>query len=175
MFNKFMPAAIVVALFSTTFAMASTTTPLVNHDQFSVGQGDIETQFAMVPEIFAGDADQTNFTLNLGVNYFLTDVFAPGIEFQVEHQGGATGAGFLPNLKAYYPGLGRVLPYFQVGLGYAHFASADLFDFRLGPGIDFLLSNTVAIGIQLKYDLAVGDVTIHRIAFPIDFAIYFKL
>ena len=33
----------------------------------------------------------------------------------------------------------------------------------------------VALGIQFRYDLGTGSGTVHRIQFPVQFAIYFKL
>ena len=155
-------------------ASASTTTPLVSKDTYTVGKGDLEIFFALDPEIIRGAADSEVIQLKLGANYFLTDIFAPGMEIDYAHAGGDTFR-FLPNLKAYWPLHNRVLPYAQIGIGYAHASGVDLFDFAIGPGVDFMLSNTVAIGIQFRYDLLTGDGTLHELQFPIDFALYFKL
>ncbi|HLG18625.1 MAG TPA: hypothetical protein VI895_02275 [Bdellovibrionota bacterium] len=156
-------------------AQASTTTPLVSHDSYSVGTGDIETAFSFDADILRGDFEDERVKFNLGVNYFLNDILAPGLEVEVEHLGGENGFRFLPNLKAYWPTHSRVLPYFQVAIGYAHVAGADLFDFGVGPGINFLLSNSVAIGLQVRYDLGTGDGTYHLFHIPAQFAVYFKL
>ncbi len=156
-------------------AWASTTTPLISHEHYSVGQGDLQVKFDLNPNIIRGDASTEIVTLGLGANYFLTDIWAPGLDVRYEHVTGANTFRFLPNVKAYWPGLGRTLPYAQVAIGYTHVFGDDCFDFGIGPGIDYLLSNTVAIGAQFRYDLAVGNNTFHDIQFPIGFQIYFKL
>ncbi len=153
---------------------ASTTTPLTSHNPYTVGKGDLETDISFNADIFRGDADAENVSFTLGANYFLTDIFAPGAEFEFEHDGG-NSARFFPNLKAYWPLHKRVLPYVQLGFGYAHIPGDDGFDFGIGPGINYLLSNTVALGIQFRYDLFAGDATVHELQFPLNFSIYFKL
>jgi opacity protein-like surface antigen len=177
MFMKFRFGALAMlgaAVLVSAPAAASTTTPIMSQEAYTVGQGDIQTVFNGNPFILRGDASDEVFTLNLGANYFFTDILAPGVEISVIKSGG-TFFRFLPNLKAYWPGLGRVLPYGQFGIGYFHGLGADLFDMRIGFGIDYLLANNVAIGLGFQYDLGAGDGTFHQIGFPFGFNIYFKL
>lgn len=157
-------------------SFASSTTPLFSRENFTIGKGDLETDFGLDVDIFRGDVKAENLQLTLGANYFVTDIVAPGLELEIGHVSGAgTSAKFLPNVKLYWPLHNRFNPYFQAGVGYAHVPGADLFDFSIGPGFNYMLSNTVAIGMQFRYDLGTGNGTIHQIQFPINFSIYFKI
>jgi opacity protein-like surface antigen len=149
-------------------------TPLVSHEEWTVGQGDLETRFSIEPDLLRGDFHSNNFRVSLGGNYFVTDVFAPGLDVNYEHARGDFFA-LLPNLKAYWPLQTRLLPYAQVGVGFLHVPGANLFAFSLGPGLNYMLSSNVALGMQFKYELGAGDGTVHRVRFPIQFAIYFKI
>jgi hypothetical protein len=162
------------AILAAPLAQASTTTPLISRENYTVGQGDIETVFNGNPFLIRGDAHVNAFSLNLGANYFITDIFAPGVELMAL-KAGDTYFRFLPNLKGYIPNLGRVLPFGQFGFGYFHAPGADLFDVRIGLGCDYLLANNVAVGLAFAYDLGVGDGTFHQISFPFGFNVYFKL
>ncbi len=162
------------AFIAAPLAQASTTTPLLSHEKYTVGKGDLETIFNGTPFIIRGGGAHTNFfQMNVGANYFITDYLAPGLEVDVLKSGG-TFFRFLPNAKAYWPGLGRLLPYAQLGLGYAH-AAGDKFDLRIGPGVDFMLANNVAVGLAFQYDALIGSNTNHWISFPFGFNIYFKI
>ncbi|MFH1263931.1 MAG: hypothetical protein V1495_10885 [Pseudomonadota bacterium] len=156
-------------------SFASSPTPLFSHNEFSVGKGDLQTQFGLDSHILKGDAKATIIQLRLGANYFVTDILAPGAEVWILHPDAGNYIRFQPNLKAYWPTHKRFMPYALVGLGYLHTPASDLFDFALGPGIDYMVSDTVAIGIMFRYDLAAGDGTIHDIQFPLGFNIYFKI
>ena len=161
--------------FATPRSEASTTTPLLSDDIYTVGEGDLELDLLFDTQIIRGDIDDTQVRFRLGGNYFVNDWIAPGLEFEVADDNGTTFR-FLPNVKLYWQLYRRILPYFQVGIGYAHIPGGfDLFNFALGPGIKFLLSNTVALGFQFRYDLGVGDGTIHDISFPFAFAVFFRI
>lgn len=165
---------IVMGLLISGAAGASSTTPLLSGAEYRVGQGDIETAFSIVPRIFRGSAgDDETFSMKVGGNYFITDILAPGLEFDLD-TGNQTSIRLLPNLKAYYPLDSRLLPYLQVGFGYAHEFGTDLVAFVIGPGVNYMLSNSVAIGVQFRYDLGAGSETLHEIQLPVQFAIYFK-
>ncbi|MFH1017361.1 MAG: hypothetical protein V1798_04155 [Pseudomonadota bacterium] len=161
------------ALVAAPLAQASTTTPLLSHENYTVGQGDIGITFGSQPALVRGDVEQDLWTLDLGANYFVTDIFAPGAMMNLK-AGGGTTVRFIADLKAYWPGLGRVLPYAMIGLGMAHFPGVNLFDFAIGPGIDYMLSNSVALGFAFQYDLGIGSSTVHVIQFPLAFNVYFK-
>lgn len=168
-------ASMVVLAMGIGAAHASTTTPLINRDEFTVGQGDALVDFGLVPNIFRGDLKSETVMFNLGGNYFLTDILAPGVSFEWWHVGGNNTVKFLPNLRAYWPLNRRIMPYAMVGLGWAHAGGLDMIDFALAPGIDFMLSNNVAIGMQLRYDLMAGNGTVHQISFPVQFTLYFDI
>jgi len=161
----------------TSVAHASTTTPLLSQEEFTVGQGDIETVFSLNPAIYRGGAGSFSVVdFAVGANYFLTDILAPGVEINWQHiSGGADISQFLPNLKGYLPLNRRILPFMQVGLGWMHVGPADRFNLRIAPGVDFMLANNVALGFSFRYDLGAGGQTVHRLAFPLQFALYFKL
>ena len=167
-------ALALAALLWTGPGFASSPTPLFSTNEYTIGKGDLETDVYINPDIWRGDIKATNFFLRLGANYFITDIFAPGVEIGVQKIGG-TNFQFLPNLKAYWPLNQRFAPYFMVGMGYFHAPGANLFDFAIGPGINYMLSDTVAIGAQFRYDLLTGNGTAHRIQFPLSFHIYFKI
>lgn len=154
---------------------ASTTTPLRSWDVFRVGQGDVELDVSFRPELLRGDASLDSVEFTLGANYFWTDILAPGLEFNFVHTNAGNTARLFPNVKAYWPLDSRWMPYVQAGFGYARIPGQNSFDFGLGPGINYLLSNTVAFGAQFRYDLLVGSGTVHDIQFPLEFAIFFKL
>lgn len=156
-------------------SFASTTTPLMSRDEFRIGKGDLETKFGISTSLLRGDVKTELYDVSLGGNYFINDFIAPGISFQVQ-DAGSTNVRLLPNVKVYLPNrTSRLAPYAQVGLGYAHQFNFDGLDVNLGIGANYLLSNTVAIGIQFNYDLVAGDNVIHTISFPIGFALYFKI
>lgn len=155
-------------------SFASSPTPLFSSNEYTVGKGDLETELAINPQIFRGDFKDEFYDFRLGANYFFTDIFAPGMEFDVKKYGN-TFVRFMPTLKAYWPLNKRWLPYAMVGVGYLRAAGANLFDFALGPGINFMVSDTVALGLQFRYDLGAGDGTYHEIQFPIGFHVYFKI
>ncbi len=157
-------------------AMANTTSKLINPDgYYTLGASDLELNFGFDVSIFRGDFKDEQFAFNLGGNYFLTDVFAPGVEIEFWNLGAGTDARFLPNLKAYWPLNSRLAPYAQVLFGYANLGNANLFNFGLAVGANYLLTSNIAIGTKLRYDLGAGDGTFHRIQFPIEFALYFSL
>lgn len=174
-FSKSLPLFVLAAALGISSANASTTTRLVNEEKWSVGKGDMATEFAITPDIFAGDVSSKNFTVRLGANYFLTDILAPGLEIDYTHLGGGDAFRMLPNLRAYWPGKGRFLPFAMLGIGYAHAFNDDGFDMGIGLGFDYMLTSSVAIGMQFRYDLLVGNGTVHELRFPIDFGIYFKI
>lgn len=160
----------------TALGFASTTTQLFNEEEFTVGRGDLETSFRIDTDIVRGDTDSERFALNLGGNYFLSDVFAPGLDVIVNYaEGAGTSAHFIPNVKAYWPLHSRVLPFLQAGIGYSHVPGDDGFAFGFGAGLNYLLSNSVAVGAKLAYEITAGDDTAHRISIPMGFAIYFKI
>ncbi|MEZ4846007.1 MAG: hypothetical protein R2877_03335 [Bdellovibrionota bacterium] len=153
---------------------ASTTTPILSNDEYGVGQGDIETVFAFNPQIIRGSAgDDERLSMRLGGNYFLDDMWAPGIDISID-AGTGTSVRLLPNIKAYFQNGSRLLPYIQAGFGYAREVGNNFAAVSIGPGINYMLSNSVAIGAQLRYDLGAGSQTLHVISMPVQFAIYFK-
>ncbi len=154
-------------------ANASTTTPLLSEDEYRVGQGDVEVSFLMNPQFISGIVSDERFTLNLGANYFLDDIWAPGLEMDID-VGAGNSFKLIPNVKAYLPLDSRWMPYVQLGFGYTHAFTSDFATVVLGPGINYLISNTVAIGAQLRYDLGLGNQTTHLIQVPVQFALYFK-
>lgn len=162
-------------LFSLASSQASTTTNLLNSNSYTVGEGDLETQFSMNPQFLRGDIEDERFSLDLGGNYFVTDIFAPGVELSVVDAGGGTDFRFVPNLKAYWPLHSRVLPYAQVSLGFGHIPGSGGLVFGLGAGMNYLLSNSVAIGVKFAYEAFAGDVVLHEVSLPIGFAIYFRI
>lgn len=160
--------------FASAASAQSTTTPILSNDEYRVGAGDIETQFSINPQIVRGSAGDTErFTMRLGGNYFLDDIWAPGFEIALD-AGSGTSVRLLPNIKAYLPTESRLLPYIQAGFGYAREVGANFAAFSVGPGVNYLLSSSVALGVQLRYDLGAGSQTLHVIQLPIQFAIYFK-
>jgi opacity protein-like surface antigen len=162
------------AILAAPLAQASTTTPLISRETYTVGTGDLLARFSSEPALYRGDASSDRWTLGMGANYFINDIFAPGAEFNLS-AGGGTIAQVLVNCRAYWPGLNRFLPYALIGIGYMRFPGANLIDFAIGPGFDFMLSNTAAIGLAFRYDLAAGDGTFHKIGFPLGFSLYFKI
>ncbi len=165
--------AVTAVLFSCQ-VYASTTTPILSNDEYRVGQGDIETAFAIDPQIIRGSAgDNERISMKLGGNYFLDDMWAPGLELAID-AGSGTSIRLLPNVKAYFQNDSRLLPYIQAGFGYAREVGAHFAAFSIGPGVNYMMSNSVAIGAQLRYDLGAGSQTLHVIQIPIQFAIYFK-
>lgn len=167
--------SMILALGLTGSVLASTTTNLLNENNYNVGRGDLETQFSINPEFFRGDVKDERFSLNLGGNYFIDDIFAPGAEMTVVDTGAGTDFRFIPNLKAYWPLHSRVLPYAQVGLGFAHVPGSSGFAFGLGAGVNYLLSSSVAVGVKLAYEVVAGDFVVHEVSLPIGFAIYFRI
>lgn len=167
--------AVVAALFAATTAKAvSTATPILSEDEYRVGAGDIETAFSIDPSIIRGSAgDNETISMKVGLNYFMTDIWAPGLEMDLD-AGNGTMFRLLPNIKAYLPTDSRFLPYVQAGFGFEHAVGSNFAAFSIGPGVNYLLSNSVAIGAQLRYDLGAGSNTLHVISMPIQFAIYFK-
>lgn len=166
--------ALLAFLVTTSVHAVSTTTPILSEDEFRVGEGDIETAFSINPSIFRGSAgDNETISIKLGANYFLTDIIAPGLEMQLD-AGNGTLFRLLPNIKAYLPTDTRFFPYIQAGFGYEHAVGSNFAAFSIGPGVNYMLSNSVAIGAQLRYDLGAGSNTLHVISMPIQFAIYFK-
>lgn len=173
---QWVKSSVLLSVFFCIAGHASTSTLLINKNNYTIGRRDIEVNFGINTSIFRGDVKGENFSFDLGGNYFLTDIFAPGLDFQIDHVNGAgTSARFVPNLKAYWPTYSRLLPYAQVGLGFAHVPGDDGFAFGLGVGANYLLSTSVAIGIKFSYELIAGSGTIHQIALPIGFAIYFGI
>ena len=173
--NVFFIASLALFLTQVCHAEAtSTATPLLSNQEYRVGSGDIETFVNLDPVIIRGSAghDET-FDMKLGANYFFTDILAPGLEVDLR-TGDGTDIKLLPNVKAYYPLDSRFLPYLQVGFGYEHAVGDDFAAFVIGPGVNYLLSNSVAIGMQFRYDLGAGSETLHEFQFPIQFAVYFK-
>jgi opacity protein-like surface antigen len=153
---------------------ASTTTPILSNDEYGVGQGDIETNFSINPQVIRGSGGGTErLSMRLGGNYFLDDIWAPGLDINI-NAGGGSSIRFLPNVKAYFQNGSRLLPYVQVGFGYARELGNNFAAFSVGPGVNYMLSNSVAIGAQLRYDLGAGSQTLHVISMPVQFAIYFK-
>lgn len=174
--NKFSKLLLLLCALLSTVTFASTTTRLTNNnDAYTVGKGDVEVNFGLGSQFLRGDADADIFNLQLGANYFIDDMFAPGIDFQITDYGSGSNTRFVPNLKAYWPLHSRVLPYAQVGLGYADYFNASGFAFGFGAGINYLLSDSVAIGAKLAYEVIAGDATIHQVSIPIGFNIYFKI
>lgn len=166
--------AIAAMTFINNVANASTTTPVLSNDEYRVGQGDIETAFSFVPQIIRGSAgDDERISIRLGGNYFIDDMWAPGLEIALD-AGTGTSMRLLPNIKAYFQNDSRVLPYVQAGFGYAREVGANFAAFSIGPGVNYMLSNSVALGVQLRYDLGAGSQTLHVIQLPVQFAIYFK-
>lgn len=152
----------------------STTTPILSYDEYGVGQGDIETNFSINPQIVRGSAgDDERFSMRLGGNYFLNDMWAPGLDISID-AGSGTSMRLLPNLKVYIQNGSRLLPYIQAGFGYAREVGNNFAAVSVGPGVNYMLSSSVAIGAQLRYDLGAGSQTLHVISMPIQFAIYFK-
>lgn len=169
-FHMFFAIAVMVSC----SAVASTTTPILSNDEYRVGQGDVETAFSINPQIIRGSAgDDERISMRLGANYFLDDMWAPGLELAID-AGAGTSMRLLPNIKAYFQNDSRLLPYVQAGFGYAREVGSNFAAFSVGPGINYMLSNTVALGAQLRYDLGAGSQTLHVIQVPIQFAIYFK-
>ncbi len=162
-------------LFGTFDAKAdSTATPLLSETEYRVGQGDFEAAISIDPRIVRGSGGHNEtFMMKVGGNYFVDDIWAPGIEVQL-NAGSGTMMRILPNLKAYLPLDHRLMPYFQAGFGFAHESGNNFASFSMGPGLNYLLSNSVAIGAQLRYDLGAGSKTLHVIQMPVQFAVYFK-
>ena len=159
--------------FAANIASASTTTPILSGNEYRVGTGDIETSVFTQLAVTRGVGNAEVYSLALGGNYFFTDVLSPGLEFELETGSGTTFR-LLPNLKAYYPLDSRFMPYLQAGFGYLHQANSNFVTFAIGPGLNYMLSRTVAIGAQFRYDLGAGNQTLHVLRLPIRFAIYFK-
>jgi opacity protein-like surface antigen len=173
--KRFAFAALVLsALLAGGQSFAAGPTSLMSKENFTVGKGDLSTDLMINPQFFRGDFKDDWFQVRLGANYFITDIFAPGVEFEVNHIAG-TQARFLPNLKAYWPLHKRFLPYAMVGIGYLHMPGANLINLVIAPGIDYILASNVGIGMQLRYDLGAGNGTFHEIQFPIGFHVYFKI
>ncbi|MEZ4820699.1 MAG: hypothetical protein R3A45_12765 [Bdellovibrionota bacterium] len=124
-----------------------------------MGQGDVEVSFASPRFTKVGNASSDSFQFNLGANYFMTDILAPGLDFNFV-SGGADSFEFIPNIKAYLPMQTRILPYMKAGLGYSEFASQNFLALVLAPGVNYMLSNSVAIGAQLNYELDYWEVMI---------------
>ncbi len=172
---KVLKLAVCVVALGAFAANASTTTQLMSKEDYTVGQGDLLVDFGFDLSIVRNGVDNESMGFTVGGNYFLTDILAPGIEFSIQHDVELVGTGvqFLPNLRAYWPLGGRILPYAMAGLGFLRVPGASLFNMAIGPGVDFMVSNTVALGIQLRYDLGAGNGTFHRIKFPLHFSLYF--
>jgi opacity protein-like surface antigen len=161
-------------LASSTANASSTATPILSNEEYRVGAGDIETTFSINPEFISSSVgDDERITMRLGGNYFLNDIFAPGFEFSLD-AGMGTSIRVLPNIKVYWPLDQRLMPYIQAGFGYAREVGSDFAAFSIGPGVNYMLSNSVALGVQLRYDLGAGSQTLHEIQLPVQFAIYFK-
>lgn len=167
--------ATVTAIFmATTSHAVSTATPILSEEEFRVGEGDVETMLSIDPVILRGSAGHNEtISMKLGANYFMSDMLAPGLELDLD-AGNGTLFRLLPNIKAYWPLQSRVMPYFQAGFGFEHAVGSNFAAFSMGPGLNYLLSNSVAIGAQLRYDLGAGSQTLHVIQMPVQFAIYFK-
>jgi opacity protein-like surface antigen len=157
-------------------AFATTTTPLLSSREYTVGAGDIETSFFFEPSIVSVNGNSNNsLTFQAGANLFMDDVFAPGVEFEwTAFENADNRFRLLPNVKAYLPNRSRFLPYMQAGLGFTRAFDENFLTLTLGPGINYMLSNTVAIGGQLRYDLNVGTENLHEVSIPVQFAIYFR-
>ena len=166
---------LVLVAFWSSAALATTPSDIRTTENFTVGKGDLETDVGFDVDILRGDAKGEDVRFTLGANYFLTDIFAPGMEFEVAHNNG-TAAKIFPNLKAYWPLGTRWLPYIQAGLGYARAGGRNIFDFGFGPGINYMLAQNVSLGIQFRYDLGIGSgFTLHEIQFPLLFQVYFGI
>ncbi|MCB0326810.1 MAG: outer membrane beta-barrel protein [Bdellovibrionales bacterium] len=164
-------------LMSTQLLWAQSPTALFNEGNYSVGPKDFELNFSITPAVIRGSGGNAEiFGMRLGGNYFVTNILAPGLELSMDSGSGFTSFRFLPNLKIFLPLEDtRVLPYAQVGFGYAREVGNNFASFSIGPGVNYLLSQNVAIGAQLRYDLGAGSETLHKVALPIQFAIYFTL
>ncbi|MCB0272901.1 MAG: hypothetical protein KDD46_07795 [Bdellovibrionales bacterium] len=155
-------------------AFASTTTPLLSSREYTVGQGDIELSFFMNPRFSKfGGANSDSFSFNLGANYFWTDVLAPGFEFGFT-SGTVDSFRLVPNIKAYLPTQSRFLPFMKAGIGYARQFSENYLAIVLSPGVNYMISNTVAFGAQLNYELGVASQNYHVFEIPFQFALYFR-
>lgn len=161
-------------LFIVSECFASTTTPLLSSREYTVGQGDVEVSFFMNPTFSKfGGASSDSFQFNLGANYFWTDMLAPGLDFGFT-SGGGNSFRLIPNMKAYLPTNSRFLPFMKAGLGYSRQFSQNYLAVVLAPGVNYMLSNTVAIGAQLNYELGIGNGNYHIFQVPFQFALYFR-
>ncbi|MEZ4705497.1 MAG: hypothetical protein R3A11_09975 [Bdellovibrionota bacterium] len=155
----------------------STPTPIFNEGEYAVGPNDFEVNFSITPAIIRGSGGSEEvFGVRLGGNYFVTQILAPGLEFNLDSGSGFTSFRFLPNLKIFMPmENSRILPYAMVGFGYAREVGNNFASFSIGSGVNYLLSQNVAVGAQLRYDLGAGSETLHKVQLPIQFAIYFSI
>jgi len=153
---------------------ASTTTLLLSERDYMVGEGDLELSFYMSPRFFnIKGFDSNGFQFKFGGNYFVSDIFAPGLDLTFD-SGGIKRFRFIPNLKAYIPLESRFLPFFKIGLGYTRWYEENFLAINLSPGVNYLISNTVAVGAQLNYEFGAGNGNYHLFEVPLQFALYFR-
>ncbi|MEZ4704004.1 MAG: hypothetical protein R3A11_02205 [Bdellovibrionota bacterium] len=82
-------------------ANTSTTIPLINDQNYGVGQGDLELSFSMTPQFYSVSGNSSNsFSFNIGGNYFISEIFAPGVDLSINASSGYSYVSFLPNVQA---------------------------------------------------------------------------
>ncbi|MCI5073109.1 hypothetical protein MRY82_09255 [bacterium] len=153
---------------------ASTTEKINNDNYYNVGVGDVELDLKLNSSFYGDSSGPSVFTFQVGGNYFISKNLAPGVELFIQDVEGESQFRVLPNVKLYLPGHDRILPYVQAGLGLANVPQASGLNLRLGGGVNYLLTRSVAIGVALQYDFLMAEDGLHRIEIPVGFHFYFK-
>ncbi|HMQ10644.1 MAG TPA: hypothetical protein PKC21_00720 [Oligoflexia bacterium] len=166
---------LLIPIFSIIGVLYPSTTEKINNDNYyNVGVGDVELDLKLNSSFYGDNAGPSVFTFQVGGNYFISKNLAPGIELFIQDVDSQSQFRVLPNIKLYLPDHDRILPYAQVGLGVANVPQGGGLNLRLGAGVNYLLTRSVAIGLSLQYDFLMSDEALHRIEIPVGFHFYFK-
>ncbi|MEZ4704005.1 MAG: hypothetical protein R3A11_02210 [Bdellovibrionota bacterium] len=70
----------------------------------------------------------------------------------------------------------RVMPFAQAGLGAVSNDGNGQFALLFAGGVNYMLTRSVAIGAQLRYQMSTGSgFTAHAFTIPVAFALYFGI
>jgi opacity protein-like surface antigen len=133
-------------------------------DQFDAF-GSLEPDIAVGVDAWGGYRFLSFLAAELQVEYLNGfDVHIPGIFYYPSTKIEAEAVTFTGNLKAYLP-LGRFQPFIMSGVGLGHFEfevgrsenSETDFAARFGGGIDFYVTEALALQLSSSYVLQTGD------------------
>lgn len=144
----------------------------------SVGKGNwLVGGYADLNRTWGGGYEgRTTFAMVAEAGYFVLDWLVPEAKFDFDVTSGYNSEIFTAGARAYWNKKTSILPFVRLNAGVGSIYAGDrstAFALNPGIGLDYLLTQNVAIGIQANYTAYIKSDVTSSFDLPIGFSIYF--